>query len=165
MNKENSKGFIAVGDTSAIIIDSGPEWGRDEWNVIKYNGRFDEERVVECFKQSHVKLINNIKAIDFDSLKNRHAAKRGLKVDVCWEDKRDCFERMELYLYWADKIVVGLNGEIFFRSVMSSSRKTMDFLFALKERDEMFSWLESDDIILDCSKMISERIKWYYIKS
>ncbi len=168
LKKYGDKGFVWSGDTCAIIVDSGPDWGPDEWRVVKYCGRFSEERIRECLNMLLQKL--RIKCEEISSRIKEIGEHVGpVESVMCdWADKRDCFDRVELLLWSMGDDMLELNVTITARPVMNTKSRgwggIREHWLGRMNKKEMLEWIDSEVIVEECTEMISDILREHYIE-
>lgn len=166
--KYNGKGMIFAGNASAIITDSGPDWGPDEWRVVKYYGKFSEERIRSCFNQLLQQLRAECNKTDCSLWTNDKHIERVVLVECDWKDMQDCFNKVALQLCWISESMLELNISIDARSIMYTRPGewhglTEHWLGRLNKK-EMLEWIYGEVILDECTEMICDEIREQHIE-
>lgn len=165
VKKYNGEGYVSYDNTYAIIVNSGPEWGPDEWREVKYCGTFSKERIHECVSLLLQKLRVECMNLNCNIKEYIGSVKR---VECDWEDKRDCFEKVELRLLSKGNSILELNISIFSRQVMRTKqggwRGLREYCLVRMKKEKMLQRMNCETITDECTKMISDKIKEYYIE-
>lgn len=161
----NGEGYVTCDNTYAIIVNVGSEWGPDEWREVKYCGVFSKKRIHECVSLLIQKLRTECVNLDCNLEEYIGPVKR---VECDWEDKRDCFEKVELMLWSMGNSILELNISIFSRQVMRTKRGgwhgLREYCLGKMKKKKMLEWMNSETIVNKCMEMISEQIKEYYLE-